>query len=145
MQKIIIGSDHSGVKLKSFLIDYLKQNNFSIIDVGAYTEESCDYPDVANSLATEMKDDLNSFGILICGTGIGMSIAVNRYPFIRGALVYSETTAKLAKEHNDANVLILSARMFEMEENLNFLKIFLKTSFSNEPRHIKRINKLLTL
>ena len=145
MQKIIIGSDHSGVKLKSFLIDYLKQNNFFVIDVGAYTEESCDYPDIANALATEMKDDLNSFGILICGTGIGMSIAVNRYPFIRGALVYSETTAKLAKEHNDANVLILSARMFEMEENLNFLKIFLKTSFSNEPRHIKRINKLLTL
>lgn len=145
MQKIIIGSDHSGVKLKSFLIDYLKQSNFSVIDVGAYTEESCDYPDIANALATEMKDDLNSFGILICGTGIGMSIAVNRYSFIRGALVYSETTAKLAKEHNDANVLILSARMFEMEENLNFLKIFLKTSFNNEPRHIKRINKLLTL
>lgn len=145
MQKIIIGSDHSGVKLKSFLIDYLKQSNFSIIDVGAYTEESCDYPDIANALATEIKDDLNSFGILICGTGIGMSIAVNRYPFIRGALVYSETTAKLAKEHNDANVLILSARIFEMEENLNFLKIFLKTSFNNEPRHIKRINKLLTL
>ncbi len=139
---IIIGSDHAGVDLKNFLKTYLEQENYNVLDIGTNSTESCDYPDIANSLALHIKNTPSSIGILICGTGIGMSIAVNRYSFIRGALVYSPESAKLARQHNDANVIILAARMFENKENLDFLNAFLTADFSKEERHKKRINKL---
>lgn len=139
---IIIGSDHAGVDLKDFLKTYLEQENYNVLDIGTNSTESCDYPDIANSLALHIKNTPSSIGILICGTGIGMSIAVNRYSFIRGALVYSPESAKLARQHNDANVIILAARMFENKENLDFLNAFLTADFSKEERHKKRINKL---
>ncbi len=142
MKNIVIGSDHAGIELKSFLKDYLSSNDYKITDVGTFDSKSCDYPDIAKSLANHIEKNPNDFGILICGTGIGMSIAINRYSFIRGALLYNKETAKLAREHNKANVAILGARMFSNDENLEFLKTFLSTDFSNEERHKKRIEKL---
>lgn len=142
MKNIIIGSDHAGVELKSFLKDFLQSAGYSVSDIGTFSKESCDYPDVAQTLANNIKENPNNLGILICGTGIGMSIAVNRFNFIRGAVLYNNEVAKLAREHNDANVAILGARMFSKDENLEFLKTFLSSDFSNEERHKKRITKL---
>lgn len=142
MKNIVIGSDHAGVELKSFLKDFLQSVGYSVSDIGTFSKESCDYPDVAQTLANNIKENPNNLGILICGTGIGMSIAVNRFNFIRGAVLYNNEVAKLAREHNDANVAILGARMFSKDENLEFLKTFLSSDFSNEERHKKRITKL---
>ena len=142
MKNIIIGSDHAGAELKSFLKDFLQSAGYSVSDIGTFSKESCDYPDVAQTLANNIKENPNNLGILICGTGIGMSIAVNRFNFIRGAVLYNNEVAKLAREHNDANVAILGARMFSKDENLEFLKTFLSSDFSNEERHKKRITKL---
>ena len=142
MKNIVIGSDHAGVDLKSFLKDFLQSAGYSVSDIGTFSKESCDYPDVAQTLANNIKENPNNLGILICGTGIGMSIAVNRFNFIRGAVLYNNEVAKLAREHNDANVAILGARMFSKDENLEFLKTFLSSDFSNEERHKKRITKL---
>ena len=142
MKNIIIGSDHAGVELKSFLKDFLQSAGYSVSDIGTFSKESCDYPDIAQTLANNIKENPNNLGILICGTGIGMSIAVNRFNFIRGAVLYNNEVAKLAREHNDANVAILGARMFSKDENLEFLKTFLSSDFSNEERHKKRITKL---
>ena len=142
MKNIIIGSDHTGFELKSFLKQYLQNNNYNVVDVGTDNPSSCDYPDIANAVATHIKNNTEDFGILICGTGLGMSISVNRYPFIRGAVLYSKDVAKLAREHNNANVAILGARTFSKEENLEFLKTFLSSNFSNEERHKRRIEKL---
>ena len=142
MKNIVIGSDHAGVELKSFLKDFLQSAGYSVSDIGTFSKESCDYPDVAKTLANNIKENPNNLGILICGTGIGMSIAVNRFNFIRGAILYNNEVAKLAREHNDANVAILGARMFSKDENLEFLKTFLSSDFSNEERHKKRITKL---
>lgn len=141
-QSIVIGSDHGGFELKEFFKQYLKNEGYLIDDIGTMTTESCDYPDIANKLAVYIKKNPSTLGILICGTGVGMSIAVNRYPFIRGALLYSTDEAVLAKEHNDANVIIFGARMFENKENLDFLNAFLTANFSQEERHKKRIEKL---
>lgn len=141
MEKIIIGSDHAGVELKDFIKQSLLKE-YDIEDIGTFSKDSCDYPDIAKKLANTMKTEKDCLGILICGTGIGMSIAVNRYDFIRGALLYNKDVAKLSKEHNNANVAILGARTFSKETNLEFLKIFLETKFSNEKRHIERIKKL---
>ena len=142
MKNIIIGSDHAGFELKSFFKEYLQSQQYNIIDVGTFSEESCDYPDIAKELANKMKENNENIGILICGTGIGMSITINRFSFIRGAVLYNKEVAKLAKEHNNANVAVFGARMFSKEENLGFLKTFLTSPFSNEERHKKRIEKI---
>ena len=130
MEKIIIGSDHAGVELKDFIKQSLLKE-YDIEDIGTFSKDSCDYPDIAKKLANTMKTEKDCLGILICGTGIGMSIAVNRYDFIRGALLYNKDVAKLSKEHNNANVAILGARTFSKETNLEFLKIFLVNQLKN--------------
>lgn len=145
MQNIIIGSDHGGFDLKEFFKQYLTNEGYSIIDVGTTTSSSCDYPDIAEKLALKIKELPESLGILICGTGVGMSIAINKYSFIRGALLYSIKEAILAKEHNDANVIIFGARMFENKENLDFLNAFLTAEFTKEERHNRRIKKLSSI
>ena len=142
MKNIVIGSDHTGVELKSFLKDYLISQQYNVIDVGTNNNFSCDYPDIAASVANYINKNSDVFGILICGTGLGMSIAVNRYSFIRGTILYNDDVAKLAREHNDANVAIFGARMFTNERNLHFLKIFLSSNFSGEERHKQRISKI---
>ena len=141
-RNIVIGSDHAGFELKEYFKKYLGENGYDVVDVGAYSTTSCDYPDMAKNLALHIQEHNDTVGILICGSGIGMSIAVNRYDFVRGALLYNAEVAKLAREHNNANVAIFGARMFSMDENLGFLQIFLKTEFSGDERHLRRIKKL---
>ena len=138
---ILISSDHGGVNLKSILVSHLKTNGFNVRDLGPYeASSSVDYPDYAEKLANEMQQ-YNFKGILICGSGIGMSIAINRYEWVRGALVHDETTARLCREHNDANVIILGERILGELTAISCVNIFLNTSFLGG-RHQKRVNKL---
>ena len=138
---ILISSDHGGVNLKSTLVSHLKTDGFNVRDLGPNKESaSVDYPDYAAKLANEMRQ-YNFKGILICGSGIGMSIAINRYEWVRGALVHDETTARLCREHNDANVIILGERTIGELTAISCVNIFLNTSFLGG-RHQKRINKL---
>ena len=141
-QNIVIGSDHAGFDLKDFFKTYLSNEGFNVKDVGTNSHASCDYPDIADNVAEHIRNNPDDLGILICGTGVGMSMAVNRYPFIRGALLYNIDEAKLARQHNNANVIVFAGRMFENKENLDFLNAFLFAEFSNEERHKQRIKKL---
>lgn len=142
---IYIASDHSGYRCKNMLIDYLISRevpyNDTIFDMGHETEESCDYPDYANKLCNSMKND-NSYGILICGTGIGMSIAANRHHHIRCALCYTTSTVEMARLHNNANVLAIGAKYTSDNTIKEMVNTFITTPFSNESRHISRLDKL---
>lgn len=140
-KKIFIGSDHAGFQLKENVKVFLEKKKFKINDLGTFSEESCDYPDFAKKVAEKVAKEKNSFGILICGTGIGMSIAANKIKGIRAALVQDEFTAKKAREHNNANVLCLGARVIDSEKAKKILNIFLNTDFEGG-RHSKRVEKI---
>jgi len=140
-KKLAIASDHAGYALKQTLIDFLVENNWEVKDFGAYSENSCDYPDYAHPLAEAVANNAFLFGIVICGTGNGVNITVNKHQKIRGALCWSEETAKLARAHNDANVLSLPARFISRPEAILILKAFLDTQFDGD-RHKKRIDKI---
>ena len=140
MSKIFIASDHAGYNLKGFLIDKLK-GDFSFDNLGTNSTDSVDYPDFAHRLAEEIsKDPSNSAGILICGSGIGMSIVANRYSNVRAALCLNEEMAKLARLHNNANVLVLGSRLISTEEAIKCLLMFFKTDFEGD-RHTARLAK----
>ena len=139
--KVSIGCDRAGVQLKNFIIESLK-NEFDFIDLGTNSEEAIDYPDYAKKVAKTILDKEADFGILICGTGIGMSIAANKFKGIRAGLCHNSLEAKLTREHNKANILCLGARIIGQETALENVKVFLTTKFSNEERHIRRINKI---
>lgn len=141
---IIIGADHGGFPLKEDLLKYLQSHNYNVIDKGTYSEASCDYPDIAHDVVDTLLATPGSVGILICGTGIGISIAANRNPKIRAALCHDEYTARMSREHNDANVLALGARVLSPNKAIEILDIFLTTEFSNEQRHLNRIKKMET-
>lgn len=139
--KIGIASDHKGFVMKKEIISFLKQFDYEVIDYGTNSEESVDYPDYAHRLCDALNQGKIEFGIAICYTGIGMSIACNKEKGIRAAKVCNKKEAELTRKHNDANVLVLSA-MMSMEEVKEIISIFLKTKFSMEERHIRRIGKL---
>ena len=139
--KIFIASDHAGQKLKSYIIANFN-NNVNFIDLGTDNENSVDYPDFAKKLCLKLSDDIEiKFGILICGSGVGMSVMANRFNKIRAALCFNEEVAELSRQHNDANVLCLGARLVEEEKALKILSIFIKTKFEGG-RHQKRISKI---
>ena len=144
---ILIGSDHGGFEMKELIKDFLMANNtLTIIDIGTYTKDSCDYPDIAQKLCTKLlenkSDNLSMyFGILICGTGIGISISANKIPGIRCSLCYNEYTSKMARQHNNANVLALGARTTNVEMAIKIIFIFLTTNFEGG-RHERRVNKI---
>ncbi len=138
--RIVIGSDHAGFKMKQEIIEYLEKMNIEVIDAGTYSEDSVDYPDVAKKVVKEVLD-LNCFGILICGTGIGMSIAANKFKGIRCALCYDEYTAEYARKHNNANVIAFGGRTMDVERVKRMLDIFMKTPFEGG-RHERRLNKI---
>ena len=140
--KIVIASDHAGYQLKEQLCAYLKSLDYDVLDLGTDTDAvSVDYPLKAQDLAYILQKDSEARGILICGTGIGMCMAINRYPFVRGALVYNEQTALLARQHNDANVLCLGGRTTDFDTAKKFVDIFLTTPFEGG-RHEKRVLEL---
>lgn len=137
---IIIASDHGGFKLKEGIIKYFKENNIDYKDLGTYNEESVDYPDYGIKLGEEYMKGNYELGIVLCGTGIGISIAANKVKGIRAALVYDENTAKLAKEHNNANVISFGGRTTKLEDAIKYIEIFRNTKY--EPRHQNRIEKI---
>ena len=142
VKKIVMASDHAACELKAYLREALLAQGYEIIDHGAENAaQSVDYPDKAYLLAKSLKKKEADVGILLCGSGIGMSIAVNRYAHIRGALVHSLEYAKLSRQHNDANVLVLGGRFLNPEEALEITNTFLTTDFEGD-RHVKRVHKL---
>jgi len=135
---IALGCDHGGFALKMEIKQFLVSAGHEVHDVGCYSEESVDYPDLADKVCKELIDGRSAYGILICGTGIGMSIAANRYRQIRAALCHEAFTAKMSREHNDANVLCLGARVLGVGVALDIVATWLETKFAGG-RHLRRI------
>ena len=138
---IAIACDHAGLTLKTELVGVLRAGGHDVLDLGTDGPASVDYPDFANALAAALADGRASRGILICGTGIGISIAANRHRHVRAALCHDATTARLCREHNDANVLVLGARTLGVEVAKDCLAAFLATGFAGG-RHAGRVEKL---
>jgi len=138
---IAIGSDHAGFEFKNRICKLLDKLEEKYIDFGTFSNESCDYPDYAKLVVNSIIQKECDKGILVCGSGIGMSIAANRYKGIRAALCWSEEIARLSRTHNDANVIALAERFTPWIEIEKIVKVWLKTDFDGG-RHINRINKL---
>lgn len=138
-KRIYIASDHAGFTLKQEVLEFLSKNNISFEDLGPFDNARCDYPDYAHLLSSKINE--NSFGILICGSGIGMSMAANRHKNIRCALCNEPLSARLSREHNDANVLALGARLIGADMAFEIIANFIKTPFSSG-RHCQRISKI---
>ena len=143
-KKIAIGADHAGFDLKENITKYLKDNGYEVVDFGAFSPDSVDYPDPAYSTANSISSGSSSEGILICGTGIGMSIVANKLPGVRAALCNSVETAQLSKKHNNANLLCLGAKVELSESIENIVEEWLKAEFE-EGRHERRVEKIHTL
>ena len=142
MKKVLaLGSDHAGFRLKEFLKKYLTEKGFEIVDFGTGSEKSVDYPDIAHPLAKAINDNQYKTGILICGTGNGVSMVANKYPNVRAALCWRSELAELARLHNDANILSLPARFITFDEAIKVVDLFLSTSFEGN-RHQIRIDKI---
>lgn len=140
-ETIAVAADHAGVSMKDELASELVSLGFDVLDLGTHGPESVDYPDYANALAETMRAGKVKRGVLVCGSGIGVSIAANRHPGIRAALCHDAVTARLARLHNDANVLVLGARITGLEVAKDCLRIFLNTPFEGG-RHARRVAKL---
>jgi len=143
--KIAFGCDHAGVELKKELINYTISLDYEYEDFGTYNEDSVDYPDFGIKIAKRVANGEFERGVLICGTGIGMTITANKIVGIRAALCCNTMMARLCREHNDANILVLGARIVAPTSAKEILKVFLETEFSNEKRHIRRLNKIKEL
>lgn len=139
---IAIGSDHGGFELKEEIKRFLDKEQINYKDFGAYNMESVDYPEIATKVAKEVVGGSYNTGILICGTGIGISIAANKVPGVRAALCTNSYMACMAREHNDANILAMGGRVVGAGLALEIVKVFINTPFSHEKRHENRINKI---
>ncbi|MBU0628152.1 MAG: ribose 5-phosphate isomerase B [Nanoarchaeota archaeon] len=142
--KLIIGSDHAGFELKEKVKDYLKQLKHETEDLGAFSEKPVDYPLIAKEVAKKVAKT-GSTGILICGSGIGMCISANKIKGVRAALVYDEYTAKVSREHNNANILCIGARTGSAKNYKKIVDVFLTTPNSKEDRHLRRIKEMDSL
>jgi len=140
-ERIAIAADHGGFEMKSTILEELKKAGHEVLDLGTNSADSVDYPDFANALAEAVKGGKAGRGVLVCGTGIGISIAANRHKGIRAALCRDTTDARLAREHNDANVLVLGGRTTGMETAKDIVNTFMTTPFSGG-RHARRVAKL---
>jgi ribose 5-phosphate isomerase B len=134
---IYIGSDHGGFELKEKIIAKFSDKDF--IDCGVFSNASCDYPDIAKSLCKKVLEEPDNLGILICGTGIGMTISANKINGIRAARVSDRFSAKMAREHNNANVICLGERTTLPTDACDYVKIFLETKFLGDERHVRRV------
>lgn len=139
--KIALGSDHGGLNLKKEIIKHLECKNIAVTDFGTYTEESCDYPDYALKVAEEVAAHNFELGILICGTGIGISISANKVPGVRAALCSDTFSAHATREHNNANILALGERVVGRGLALDIVDAFINAKFEGD-RHQKRIDKI---
>jgi ribose 5-phosphate isomerase B len=141
LNKIVIGGDHTGFKIKNLLSKILVDKGYQLIDVGAYDEKSCDYPDFANAVAKKVQSNEADFGILIDATGIPSAITANKVKGIRAATCYNEFSARSAREHNDANILVLGAKSLGEETIKSILEVWLNTKFGGG-RHQRRLDKI---
>jgi ribose 5-phosphate isomerase B len=141
MQTISIGCDHAGFKIKTKIVNYLRKQGFEIKDHGAFSEESVDYPDHIHPVAFDIENGSSNFGIALCGSGNGAAITANKHQKIRAALCWKTELAVLARQHNDANILVIPARFVSPKLALEMVKAFLNTSFEGG-RHQKRIDKI---
>jgi ribose 5-phosphate isomerase B len=140
--KIAIGSDHAGFDYKKSIIDFLVSKGHEVEDFGTESTQASDYPDYAIKVAESVRDKKADFGILICGTGIGMSIAANKVKGIRAAVVFSAFTAESSKSHNHANVITFGSRTHTLEEIYSYINIYMSTNYSEAERHVNRVNKI---
>jgi ribose 5-phosphate isomerase B len=141
MEKISIGCDHAGYELKEYVKELLSDKGFAIKDEGTYSLDSVDYPDFAHKVARSVANKTVDFGILICGSANGVSIAANKHKNVRAAIAWIPEVAALAKEHNNANILSLPARYISKEESKSILEAFLKAEFEGG-RHQRRVDKI---
>lgn len=140
-EHIPIGSDHAGFEMKGHLATALAKMGYAVEDLGTYSPDSTDYADFAHSVAREVSSGEAKRGILLCGTGLGMSYAANRWPHVRAAVAWTPEVAKLAREHNDANILVIPARCISDAEGVKILEAWLNTPFEGG-RHERRIAKI---
>jgi ribose 5-phosphate isomerase B len=139
---IALGSDHGGLELKQEIIKYLEENNISYKDFGTYTMDSCDYPDYAHAAAKAVQTGECEKGILVCSTGIGISIAANKHEGIRCALVHDILSAQLTRDHNNANMIALGGLIVGKGLAVKIVDTFLNTAFSGVDRHARRVSKI---
>ena len=139
---IYIGSDHAGFKIKGDLLAFLREQDYEVTDLGCFSEEPCDYPDIAREVGEKVLERAGSYGILLCGTGAGVSMAANRLKGIRAVLGANEDLAEMGRRHNDANVLTMGARTTDLAAMKKIALKFLTTPFAGEERHIRRTQKM---
>ena len=139
--RVVLASDHAGFKLKEKIKKFLTKKRKKVLDLGARNTNSIDYPDVAHLLAKKMKNNNSNFGILICGSGNGMSMAANRHKNIRAALCYNVRSTKLSRKHNNANVMTIGSRLTKKNVVLKSVQAFLDTKFEGG-RHLRRVKKI---
>lgn len=142
--RIALGADHAGYHAKEIVKQYLDAAGYTVDDLGTWSDESVDYPDFARAVAERVAAGDDQLGILACGTGIGMAITANKIPGIRAALAHDALTARMAREHNDANVLTLGGRVVGDAEAIDIVKTFLESRFAGG-RHQRRIDKIAEL
>jgi len=140
LKKIFIASDHAGYNLKKIIVSNLSKRK-KILDLGPESKDSVDYPDYAKKLSKKVASNKGSFGILVCGSGMGMAITANKTKNIRAALCYSVKNTKLSRLHNNANIITLGARLINKNKAFNLIRVFLKTKFEGG-RHLRRLKKI---
>lgn len=142
---VVVGSDHAGFALKQELLEDLRRQGLDVFDAGAHSGEPSDYPDVAEAVGREVADGRARRGVLICGSGVGASVAANKLPGVRAAICHDTYSARQGVEHDDMNVLVLGARIIEPAMAHELVQVFLAARFSNEPRHVRRLEKVKAL
>jgi len=143
--KIVIGSDHAGFQLKVAMGDLLRSLNHEVLDVGAFNENPSDYPDFAEAVGRAVLDKKAERGVLICGSGVGASVAANKMTGIRAAVCHDTYSSHQGVEHDDMNVLVLGSRIIGVKLAEDLVKAFLAARFTNEDRHVRRLNKVKAL
>ena len=141
VKRVILASDHAGFKLKESIKKFLLKKRKKVLDLGTNSADSVDYPDFAHKLSKVINKNSNQFGILVCGSGIGMDMAANKHKNIRAALCYNTKSTKLSRQHNNANVMAIGARLTKKNVALKCVATFMKTSFEGG-RHKRRVKKI---
>jgi len=143
--KVVIGSDHAGYQLKNAMGDLLRSMGNEVLDIGAFNENPSDYPDFAEAVGRAVLDGRAERGVLVCGSGVGASVAVNKLPGIRGGMCHDTYSAHQGVEHDDINVLVLGSRVIGVALAQELVRAFLGARFSNEERHVRRLGKVKAL
>jgi ribose 5-phosphate isomerase B len=143
--KVVIGSDHAGFQLKNAMGDLLRSMGNDVLDVGAFNENPSDYPDFAEAVGRAVLDGKAERGVLVCGSGVGASVAVNKLPGIRGGMCHDTYSAHQGVEHDDINVLVLGSRVIGVALAQDLVRAFMGAKFSNEERHVRRLGKVKAL